>query len=162
MRHCFFLATLITGISQVGAPVRAAEPEPAVAAPSAIERLQAAEQASRQLQRAVNLARNTAVQLNGGLGVYQPAPCMVEAKRFKECLLSRGADGFVFRFPGGPPGWVVEQTPATVETELRVSADGRSVIQTMYNGVPRSGAAPAAGSTGCPCVCPAPGGEPAR
>jgi hypothetical protein len=46
-------------------------------------------------------------------------------------------NGFTFRFLGGPPGWVSENKPATKETELKVSADGRSLVKVIYNGAPR-------------------------
>lgn len=129
---------------------------------SVIERLKAAELESANMQRAINLARNTAVTLNGGLGSYQPGPCMVEARRAKQCLIGRGPEGFVFRFPGGPPGWVAEGKPATVETEISIAPDGRSVLKTIYNGAPsQSGAASVAPAQPCPCVCPAAPAKPA-
>lgn len=122
---------------------------------SIIERLGQLEQESQSLQRAVNLARNTVVELNGGLRQYQPGLCMVEARRIQECLISRGPSGFVFRFPGGPPGWVAEQKAPTVESEISIAADGRSVLRTLYNGPPRSSPQPeSAGAGSCPCVCP--------
>lgn len=125
-------------------------------ASSALERLKAAEIESANLQRAINLARNTAVALNGGLGAYQPGPCMVESRRVKDCLIQRGPEGFVFRFPGGPPGWVAEGKAATIETAISIAADGRSVIKTLYNGAPPAqGSAGAGAAPTCPCVCPA-------
>ena len=56
------------------------------------------------------------------------------------CLVSRSTDGFVFRFFGGVPGWEQEGLPAAVETELRVSLDGRTVLAVIYNGPPRPAA----------------------
>jgi len=45
--------------------------------------------------RALNLARNTAVTKNGGLGVYRPQPCMFETSSGGgSCLISNNADGF--------------------------------------------------------------------
>jgi len=88
--------------------------------------------------RAVNLARNTGVILNGGLSVYTPASCMFAgSSQGNPCIISRGPDGFVFRFLGGAPGWQVLGLPPTRETELLVAPDGRSVAQVIYNGVPR-------------------------
>jgi hypothetical protein len=88
--------------------------------------------------RALNLARNQAVQQNGGLSLYRPAQCMFQtADAGNECLLSIDEDGFVFRFLGGIPGWEQFQMPASVETEVRISADGRTVEEVLYNGPPR-------------------------
>ncbi|MEO1004106.1 MAG: hypothetical protein AAFX65_13480 [Cyanobacteria bacterium J06638_7] len=88
--------------------------------------------------RALNLARNRAVQLNGGLSVYRPAQCMYgTADAGNDCLLSMDEDGFVFRFLGGVPGWEQFQMPASVETEVRISPDGRTVEEVIFNGPPR-------------------------
>lgn len=88
--------------------------------------------------RALNLARNTAVNLNGGLTVYRPAACMFTTSAPENpCLVQNNAQGFMFRFLGGPPGWQVLNIPPTRETELLISPDGRSVSQVIYNGVPR-------------------------
>lgn len=83
--------------------------------------------------RAANLARMKAERLNGGLGVYRPAPCMFE-QGGGPCLVSRGSKGFTFRFLGGQPGWRQLGIPPTVETEILVSPDGRSVLEVIYNG----------------------------
>lgn len=89
--------------------------------------------------RALNLARNLAVQQNGGLSVYRPAQCMYQtADAGNACLVSMDEDGFVFRFLGGVPGWEQFQMPASLETEVRISADGRTVEEVLYNGPPRS------------------------
>lgn len=88
--------------------------------------------------RALNLARNLAVEQNGGLSLYRPAQCMFQtADAGNECLVSMDEDGFVFRFLGGIPGWEQFQMPASVETEVRISADGRTVEEVLYNGPPR-------------------------
>jgi hypothetical protein len=89
--------------------------------------------------RALNMARNTAVNLNGGLGVYRPAGCMfsTEAAISAGCLVKRDEQGFFFRFLGGPPGWEQLKLPATVETELQIAPDGRSVVKQTWNGTPR-------------------------
>ena len=145
------LALVLIGLTAPAALAQTPQPAPA---PSALERLRAAEQDSQNLQRAINLARNTAVQLNGGLGLYQPGLCMVESRRAKDCVISRGPAGFVFRFPGGTPGWVAEQRPASFETELSIAPDGRSVLQILYNGAPRTTTNSPANQGPCPCVCP--------
>lgn len=88
--------------------------------------------------RAINLARNTAVQLNGGLSVYRPAQCMFEtAREGNPCLMANTSDGYTFRFLGGEPGWQVLNLPPTRETEIQISPDGRTVTQVSYNGAPR-------------------------
>jgi len=88
--------------------------------------------------RAINFARNYAVNLNGGLQAYRPAPCMfATVTNDNPCLVSRGPDGFVFRFLGGPPAWEERKEPATLETEIVISPDGRSLQKLVFNGVPR-------------------------
>ncbi|EAU74813.1 hypothetical protein [Synechococcus sp. RS9916] len=88
--------------------------------------------------RALNLARNTAVTQNGGLGVYRPQPCMFETSAGGgSCLISNNADGFTFLFLGGKPGWPENNSPATTETEILVAPDGTAVEQVIYNGAPR-------------------------
>lgn len=85
------------------------------------------------LQRATNLARMKAEKLNGGLGVYRPAACMYD-RSAGTCLIEANDQGILFRFEGGPPGWQHLQLPPTVETELRVSPDGRSILAVIHNG----------------------------
>lgn len=88
--------------------------------------------------RAINTARDAAINLNGGLGVYNPAKCMFETTKLTNpCLISNDQNGYVFRFLGGAPGWQVENLPPTVQTTIRVSTDGRTVLQTLYNGSPQ-------------------------
>lgn len=88
--------------------------------------------------RALNLARNTAIQTNGGLSVYRPAQCMYEtANAGNQCLISITNEGYTFRFLGGAPGWQQLNLPPTTETEIRLSADGRTVLGVDYNGAPR-------------------------
>ena len=88
--------------------------------------------------RALNLARNTAVQSNGGLGLYRPDKCMFEtASAGNKCLISSTSDGYLFRFLGGAPGWQQLNLAPSVETEIRISSDGRTVLGIDYNGAPR-------------------------
>jgi hypothetical protein len=90
--------------------------------------------------RAINLARNTAIRLNGGLSVYQPAACMFNTgSNGGSCLVSLTEQGYRYRFAGGAPGWQQLGLPATTETELLVAPDGRSVLEVLYNGSPRPG-----------------------
>lgn len=88
--------------------------------------------------RALNLARDTAVRINGGLSVYRPADCMfATGDSNNPCLVNRNPQGFFFRFAGGPPGWQSKNIPPTVLTEIQISADGRQVVDVRYNGQPR-------------------------
>ncbi|MDA1247531.1 MAG: hypothetical protein O2787_09600 [Cyanobacteria bacterium] len=88
--------------------------------------------------RALNLARNTAVQSNGGLGRYRPEKCMFEIENDgNKCLISTTSAGYLFRFRGGSPGWQQLNLAASVETEIRISSDGRTVLGIDYNGTPR-------------------------
>jgi hypothetical protein len=90
--------------------------------------------------RAINLARNHAVQLNGGLSLYRPAACMFSTDaRGEDCLVRRDESGFLFRFLGGSPGWQQLNLPPTTETEILIGTDGRSVVEVVYNGPPRDG-----------------------
>lgn len=89
--------------------------------------------------RAINTARNAAVNLNGGLSVYTPAKCMFETTNMTNpCLISNDANGYVFSFLGGSPGWQVMNVPPTLQTTIRISTDGRTVLQTIYNGSPQT------------------------
>ena len=54
------------------------------------------------------------------------------------CLIQANATGFLFRFPGGTPGWEANRRAATVESQILISADGRTIEKVEYNGVPRS------------------------
>lgn len=88
--------------------------------------------------RAVNTARNWAVNTNGGLSVYVPASCMFETSTGGgSCLVNSTPQGFFFRFAGGPPGWQVQGQPPNRETALQISPDGRMVLNVTYNGPPR-------------------------
>ncbi|MEN9766684.1 MAG: hypothetical protein RLZZ32_644, partial [Cyanobacteriota bacterium] len=91
-----------------------------------IDRLQ---QEAPALQRAMNLARNKAVLLNGGLTNYVPAECMFSTSLVRQSCLSRtGFSEFVFTFSGGTPGWQAEGRAPSVRTKVVVSADGKTVL----------------------------------
>jgi hypothetical protein len=83
-------------------------------------------------QRAANLARGTAIKLNGGLAKYRPAACMFVIGG-TPCLIKNDAKGFLFRFEGGGPAWQQLKQPPTTLTEILVSPDGREVIGTPSN-----------------------------
>ena len=97
-----------------------------------IERLQ---QEAAARQRAINLARNTVVRLNGGLTRYMPAACMfASAGGGNSCLIRQNSQGFLFRFNGGAPGWQQQNLAPTFSSEVLIAADGRSVLEVIYNG----------------------------
>ena len=104
-------------------------------------RAQMSQEQAFQRGRAVNLARMRAEIINGGLGVYRPALCMYE-RSGGDCLARADAEGLLFRFYGGVPGWAQLGQPPTVETEILIAPDGRSVVSVLYNGPPRSQPAP--------------------
>lgn len=136
------MAPLLTAplLLALAAPGSQAQSSAAPAAPrtaGAMERIEAILAEAQALQRALNLARDTAIRINGGLTVYRPASCMYAGVSDNPCLLSRDARGFVFRFQGGTPGWEQLQLPATTDTEILVSKDGRDVLEVIYNGPPR-------------------------
>jgi hypothetical protein len=88
--------------------------------------------------RAVNMARNWAVNNNGGLSVYRPAACMFNTSDGGgSCLIQNNSQGFTFQFMGGQPGWQAEGMAPTTETEVQVSPDGRTITNVIYNGAPR-------------------------
>ena len=100
-----------------------------------LERIDQLQQLAPARQRAMNLARNTAVKLNGGLSVYMPAACMFSSGGSGgSCLVQTNSPGFLFRFNGGAPGWQQLGQPPTLTTEILISPDGRTVSQLVYNG----------------------------
>ena len=122
-----FLA-LATGLGLLASPL-ALSPGPAQAQVDA--------EVSFARVRAVNLARDTAVKLNGGLTLYRPAKCMFDTSLGGgNCLIRRDDQGFRVRFLGGAPGWQQLGLPATWDTEILVSADGRQVVQVVFNQPP--------------------------
>jgi hypothetical protein len=136
---------LVLGAMLCTAPALAQNSATPPAAPrttQTLERIDEILRESQGLQRAINLARTTATQLNGGLELYRPASCMYAGISNNPCLISREGGSFVFRFTGGAPGWEQFKLAPALETEIRVSGDGRSVLQVIYNGAPRSSAAP--------------------
>jgi hypothetical protein len=125
------LLPLTVGLALRG-QVRAQESQGAPAAPLTQE------VSPRNELRAFNFARNYGVRLNGGLSLYHPQGCMfASSSPDNPCLVRRDAEGFTFRFLGGPPGWQVVGAAATVETELTISPDGTSLVRVVYNGIPR-------------------------
>ena len=88
------------------------------------------------VKRGLNLARGTAIRLNGGLNQYRPARCMFASSVNNRCLAQKDDSGMVFHFPGGAPGWEETGTPPTIVTILKVAPDGRAITQQIYNGPP--------------------------
>jgi len=100
-----------------------------------LQRIDQLQQQAPARQRAMNLARNTAITLNGGLGVYRPAACMFSSGGSGgTCLVQNDSQGFLFRFNGGAPGWQQQGMPPSFTTEILISPDGRTVGQLIYNG----------------------------
>jgi hypothetical protein len=167
--RCRPLALLAAGLVPLavatGAQAQAAAP--ATDGPGAtpltdrtLERIETITAESQGLQRGINLARETATRLNGGLGLYRPASCMYAGISNNPCIVSRESSGFVFRFLGGAPGWEQFQLPATVESEIRISANGRSVEAVLYNGSPRQGGTNDANAGGAGAQPPSDGSAP--
>ncbi len=100
-----------------------------------LERIDQLQQQAPARQRALNLARNTVVKLNGGLSQYMPEACMfASGGSGGSCLVSSNDQGFLFRFNGGTPGWQQLGTAPTTTSEILISPDGRTVAQLIYNG----------------------------
>jgi hypothetical protein len=100
-----------------------------------LDRIDQLQQQATARQRAMNLARNTAVTLNGGLTQYIPAACMfTSGSSGGSCMVGNDSKGFLFRFNGGKPGWQEAGQPPTITTEILISPDGRTVQQLIYNG----------------------------
>ena len=105
-------------------------------------------------RRAINFARDSAVEANGGLRLYHPASCMFKDPTNNPCLVKRDANGFKFQFQGGPAGWEVLGLPATVESTVLVAPNGEAAIKESHqvlcnpsipftpNSIPSSGASP--------------------
>ena len=106
-----------------------------MAASALISSLPALAQVGAANVRALNVARNWAINNNGGLSVYRPAACMFNTgDGGGSCLTQNNSQGFRFKFLGGRPGWMEQGTAPTTETELQVSIDGRQVTEVIYNG----------------------------
>ena len=48
--------------------------------------------------------------------------------------MQNDAQGMLFRFNGGVPGWQQLGQPPTISSEVLISPDGRSVVQVIRNG----------------------------
>ena len=83
-------------------------------------------------RRAINFARDSAVEANGGLRLYHPASCMFKDPTNNPCLVKRDANGFKFQFQGGPAGWEVLGLPATVESTVLVAPNGEAAIKERH------------------------------
>ena len=99
--------------------------------------LASAQVISQAQMRAANLARMEIERLNGGLNKYFTGQCMHQ-KGGGSCMIRSDAQGFLFRFPGGAPGWEAKQKPATLESEILISPDGTRIEKVEYNGAPRA------------------------
>ena len=113
----------------LGALVVAAHSQPVMAQKESRELVPTAS------KRAINLARGTAAKSNGGLRLYHPARCMYGQPTNNPCLTKRDANGFEFRFMGGPPGWEVLGLSPTVESIVLIAPNGRSVIAESHEDI---------------------------
>jgi hypothetical protein len=104
---------------------------------SQVEKISEVQASSQAQLRAANLARMEAERLNGGLNHYVASQCMHQ-RAGASCLIQANASGFLFRFPGGTPGWEANRRAASVETQILISADGKTIEKVIYNGLPRS------------------------
>lgn len=89
---------------------------------------------ARSIQRSVNLARDTAIRINGGLSEYRPGKCMFRGSDRNPCITQSGPQGILFQIPGGPPGWEETTAQPSTITILLIAPDGRAVLQTISNG----------------------------
>ena len=110
-----------------GIPQRGMSPNAAPMSGSAFD--------ARSIQRSVNLARDTAIRINGGLSQYRPGRCMFRGSDRNPCITQSGLQGILFRIPGGPPGWEEAAAPPSLMTVLLISPDGRAVQQIISNGM---------------------------
>ncbi len=134
LRRSSLLASLILGVAlPLAAPAQPISQPQNNSQAQNVNQVQAISQA--QL-RAANLARMEAERLNGGLTKYFAGQCMHQ-RGGANCLIQANEKGFLFRFPGGDPGWETNRRAATVESEILISADGRTIEKVEYNGVPR-------------------------
>ncbi|WP_255003895.1 hypothetical protein [Cyanobium sp. HWJ4-Hawea] len=93
-------------------------------------------QVEKSQLRAANLARMEAERINGGLSKYFPANCMYQ-QGGGSCLQSLSDKGYLFNFLGGAPGWETNKQAATLQTQILVSPDGKSIKSVIYNGAPQ-------------------------
>ena len=84
-------------------------------------------------RHAINLARGTAVSLNGGLSQYRPASCMFRTAAGNPCLTRSDTSGLEFTIPGGKPGWEESGDNPNVLTVVIISPDGRTVLESIQN-----------------------------
>jgi|LakMenE18May11ns_1017448.scaffolds.fasta_scaffold9899761_1 hypothetical protein len=110
--------------------------------PATTDSLGARTESVHTVLRATNTARMRAEALNGGLRVYRTSSCMHQQSG-GECLIKKDSNGYLFRFLGGEPGWQQLGKPPTLETEILIGRDGKTVDRLLYNGPPRGLSTPA-------------------
>ena len=140
LRRSSLLASLILGVAlPLAAPAQPiSQPQNNSQAQNVnqVQTISQIQTISQAQLRAANLARMEAERLNGGLTKYFAGQCMHQ-RGGASCLIQANEKGFLFRFPGGDPGWETNRRAATVESEILISADGRTIEKVEYNGVPR-------------------------
>lgn len=141
LRRSSLLASLILGVALPLAapaqPISQAQTISQAQKASPVQTISQIQTISQAQLRAANLARMEAERLNGGLTKYFAGQCMHQ-RGGANCLIQANEKGFLFRFPGGTPGWEANRRAATVESQILISADGRTIEKVEYNGVPRS------------------------
>ena len=83
-------------------------------------------------KRALNLARGTAVALNGGASQYRPSSCMFRTAARNSCITRADRTGIEFTIPGGKPGWEESGKQPTILTVVLISPDGRAVLRSNH------------------------------
>ena len=84
-------------------------------------------------KRALNLARGTAIALNGGLSKYRPSICMFQTAAKNPCITQSDNSGLEFTIYGGKPGWEESGENPTLLTVVKITSDGRAVIESRQN-----------------------------
>lgn len=88
-----------------------------------------------ELQRAKNLARQTAERINGGLTVYRAEASMHGPADQAPCV--DNGDSWTFTFLGGAPGWrtaSVESIVTVYKVTNRIRVDYNGAVRTVRNG----------------------------
>lgn len=126
------LIYLFVGLNPVNAQWFGSPSERPATRSNVLDNLESSRKDGQARQRAVNLARSKAVAMNGGLANYRPENCMFSSQA-EGCLIAQDRNGFTFRFKGGSPGWQQFGYSATYITEIRISSDGKEILEVVEN-----------------------------
>ncbi len=86
------------------------------------------------LNRAQNLARDAAINANGGLSNYRPDKIMYGPSVNAPYQFDDQQQVFTFNFVGGAPGWQEANQPPSVRTVVQVTTDLPPVVTVLSNG----------------------------